>query len=263
MLLQDVRYALRNLWHSKGFAVVAILCLGFGIGLNATIFSVIDGVLLKPYPYTDPDRILVVGERKQRNDSQSGLSFLDMRDWKEANSVFTTIAAVAARSLTISDVGAEPERYLGAGISWDLFPLLGTSPILGRGFTAEDDRPNAGNVVLLGYELWARRYHSDQGIIGRPILINAKPYVVVGIMPPKFAFPNNQRLWIPLEPMAANDPRGVRGLFAFGRLKPGVTIERARQVLDAIAARLAVQYPLTGHAVFAREDGAQVLMTGD
>ncbi|MEO8075093.1 MAG: ABC transporter permease [Acidobacteriota bacterium] len=245
MLLQDVRYALRNLWHSKGFAVVAILCLGFGIGLNATIFSVIDGVLLKPYPYTDPDRILVVGERKQRNDSQSGLSFLDMRDWKEANSVFTTIAAVAGRSLTISDVGAEPERYLGAGISWDLFPLLGTSPILGRGFTAEDDRPNAGNVVLLGYELWARRYHSDQGIIGRPILINAKPFVVVGIMPPKFAFPNNQRLWIPLEPMVANDPRGVRGLFAFGRLKPGVTIERARQELDAIAARLAVQYPLT------------------
>jgi hypothetical protein len=81
VLLQDIRYAVRNLWHSKGFATVAILCLGFGIGLNATIFSVIDGVLLKPYPYTDPDRILVVGEQNQRTDSQSGLSYLDMRDW--------------------------------------------------------------------------------------------------------------------------------------------------------------------------------------
>jgi len=245
VLFQDIRYAIRNLWHSKGFATVAILCLGFGIGLNATIFSVIDGVLLKPYPYTEPDRILVVGEQNQRTDSQSGLSFLDMRDWKEANSVFTTIAAVAGRSLTISDRGGEPERYLGAAISWDLFPLLGTSPILGHGFTVEDDRPGAGPVVLLGYDLWTRRYHGDAQIVGESILINGKPHVVIGVMPAGFAFPNNQRLWIPLEPVVSADPRSARGLFAFGRMKPGVTIERARQDLDAIAGRLAGQYPQT------------------
>lgn len=244
MLLQDIRYALRNLRHSKGFAAVAILCLGFGIGLNATIFSVIDGVLLKPYPYTDPDSILVVGEQNQRTDSQSGLSYLDMRDWKEANPVFTTIAGVAGRSLTISDRG-EPERYLGAAISWDLFPLLGTSPILGHGFTVEDDRPGAGQVVLLGYDLWTRRYHGDARIIGESILINGKPHVVIGVMPAGFAFPNNQRLWIPLAPVASQDPRSARSLFAFGRMKPGVTIERARQELDAIAGRLAGQYPPT------------------
>ena len=244
MLLQDIRYALRNLWHSKGFATVAILCLGFGIGLNATIFSLIDGVLLKPYPYTDPDRILVVGEQNQRTDSQEGLSYLDMRDWKEANSVFTTIAGVAGRSLTISDRG-EPERYLGAAISWDLFPLLGTSPILGHGFTVEDDRPGAGQVVLLGYDLWTRRYHGDARIIGESILINGKPHVVIGVMPAGFAFPNNQRLWVPLAPVASQDPRSARSLFAFGRMKPGVTIERARQELDAIAGRLAGQYPPT------------------
>ena len=245
MLFQDIRYALRNLWHSKGFATVAILCLGFGVGLNATIFSVIDGVLLKPYPYTDPDRILVVGEQNQRTDSQSGLSYLDMRDWKEANSVFTTIAGVAGRSLTISDRGGEPERYLGAAVSWDLFPLLGTSPILGRGFTVEDDRPGAGPVVLLGHDLWTRRYHGDAHIIGQSILVNGKPHVVTGVMPAGFAFPNNQRLWIPLEPEVSRDSRSVRGLFAFGRMKPGVTIERARQELDAIAGRLAGQYPAT------------------
>ena len=110
MILQDVRYALRTLSRSKGFATVAILCLGFGIGLNATIFSLIDGVLLKPYPYTDPDRILVVGEQKPKTNDDAGLSYLDMRDWKEANTVFSTITAVSGRSLTISDGQGEPQR---------------------------------------------------------------------------------------------------------------------------------------------------------
>jgi putative ABC transport system permease protein len=245
VLFQDIRYALRNLWHSKGFAIVAILCLGFGIGLNATIFSVIDGVLLKPYPYTDPDRILVVGERRLQTGTDAGLSYLDMRDWKEANSVFTTIAAVAGRSLTISDRGGDPERYVGAGISWDLFPMLGTAPILGHGFTAQDDQPGAGDVVLLGHDLWTRRYRGDPRIIGQSILVNAKPHVVTGVMPPGFAFPNSQRLWVPLVPLVSQDPRTFRGLFAFGRLKPGVTVDRARQELDAIAGRLAVEYPET------------------
>ncbi len=245
MLFNDVRYAIRNLWHSKAFATVAILCLGFGIGLNATIFSIIDGVLLKPYPYTDPERIFVVGEQRLRSGGRSGLSFLDMRDWKEANSTFTTIAAVVGRSLTIADRDAEPERYFGAGVSWDLFPMLGTSPVLGRGFTAEDDRPGTGSVVLLGHDLWTRRYRGDSRIIGQPILVNGKPHVVIGVMPPGFAFPNNQRLWVPLEPLVSQDPRNFRGLFAFGRLKPGVTIDRARQDLDAIAGRLAAEYPAT------------------
>ena len=242
MLLQDIRYAIRNLWRTKAFATVAILCLGFGIGLNATIFSVIDGVLLKPYPYTDPDRILVVGEQNQRTSNQAGLSYLDMRDWNEANSVFTTIAATAGRSLTISDRGGEPERYLGAGVSWDLFPTLGTRPILGRDFTVEDDRPGAGDAVLLGYDLWMRRYRGDPQIVGGSILINARPHVVVGVMPPGFAFPFNQKLWVPLTPMVSKDPRSARSLFAFARLKPGVTREQARQDLDAIAGRLGKEY---------------------
>jgi putative ABC transport system permease protein len=242
VLFQDVRYALRNLWHSKGFAAVAILCLGFGIGLNATIFSVIDGVLLKPYPYRDPDRILVVGEQNQRTDSQAGLSYLDLRDWKEANSVFTTIAGVAGRSLTISDGGGEPERYLGAAISWDLFQLLGTAPVLGRDFASEDDRPGAGPVVMLGFDLWTRRYRADPNVVGQAILINGKPHVVIGVMPAGFAFPFNQRLWIPLSPLQSQDPRSARVLFSFGRLKPGVTVERARQELNAIAGRLAAQF---------------------
>jgi len=252
MLIQDVRYALRNLSRSKGFATVAILCLGFGIGLNATIFSLIDGVLLKPYPYTDPDGILVVGEQKSKSNDQAGLSYLDMRDWKEANSVFATIAAVSGRSLTIADGHGEPERYLGAGVSWDLFPMLGTHPIRGRDFNAQDDREGAADVVLLGYDVWMHRYAGNENIVGQTIQVNSKPHVVVGVMPQGFAFPNNQRLWIPLVPLVAKDRRDFRGLFAFGRLKPGVTMAQARQELDAIAGRLGSQYPSTNEGWMSR-----------
>src|SRR5215471_13777798 len=176
MLRHDIRYAVRSLWHNKGFVIVAILCLGLGVGLNTTIFSVVDGVLLQPYPYADPDRILVIGEQNPSTHSLAGLSSLDLRDWKEANSSFSTIAASQGRALTLADGGEEPERDLGAAISWDLFPLLGVSPVLGRGFTEADDQPNAPGTVLLGYALWTRRYHKDSSILGRSIIVNGKPH---------------------------------------------------------------------------------------
>ena len=252
MLRQDVRYAIRSLWRSKAFSLVAILCLGFGIGLNTTIFSIIDGVLLKPYPYTDPDRILVLGEQNQRVGDQAGVSYLDLRDWQEAANGFTTIAASLGSALSVSEGGGEPERHLGAAVSWDLFPLLGTSPILGRGFTPEDDKPSASGVTLLSYQLWNTRYRADPNMLGRNILINAKPFTVIGVMPQGFEFPQNQRLWIPLAPEVQKAKRNVRSLLAFGRLKPDVTPQRATEELNAIAARLAQQYPATNDGWSAR-----------
>ena len=134
MLLQDVRYALRSLWHSRGFAVVATLCLGFGIGLNATIFSIVDGVLLKPFPYKDPDRIVVLEMRNQPiGVDGAGVSYPDLTDWQAASSSFEAFGATSGRSLTISD-GGELERYVGGLVSWSLFPLLGVEPVLGHGF---------------------------------------------------------------------------------------------------------------------------------
>jgi predicted permease len=245
MLARDIRYAIRRLWQTKGFATVAIVCLGFGIGVNTTIFSIIDGVLLQPYPYTDPDRLLVLGEQNVRTKSESGLSFLDLRDWKEAASAFTTIAATQGRAFTVSDDLSEPERAAGAGISWDLFPMLGVSPMLGRGFTTADDQANAGGVVLLSHTLWMTRYQSDPRVLGRSVLLNAKSHTIVGVMPPRFAFPENQRLWVPLTPLTFKDGRPVRDLFVFGRLKPGVTRQQALDDLNAISARLAREYPRT------------------
>jgi putative ABC transport system permease protein len=168
-----------------------------------------------------------------------------MRDWKEATSAFSTIAGARMSAMTVADGGGEPERLAGAAISWDLFPLLGTSPILGRGFTADDDTPNAGGVVLLSHHVWVTRYQSDGNILGRNVLVNGKPLTVIGVMPPNFAFPENQRLWIPLAPETTKDARNFRYLFAFGRLKPGVTHDRALEDLNAVAGRLAVQYPTT------------------
>src|SRR6185295_9697426 len=139
MLLQDVRYALRSLWNSRGFAVVAILCLGFGIGANTTTFSILDGVLLKPFPYQDADRLVVLGVQNRTLNSQSGsLSYLDFRDWQEQTKAFEAIGGIQGRSLTISD-GGEPERYQGGLVSANLFPLLGAQPVLGHGFSPEDD----------------------------------------------------------------------------------------------------------------------------
>ena len=180
---------------------MAILCLGFGIGLNATIFSVIDGVLLKPYPYTDPDRILVVGEQNQRTDSQAGLSYLDMRDWKEANSVFTTIAA--RRGTEPDDLGSRrragalPRRGRVVGSVSAARDVADSRPRLQRrGRSARRAAASCCSVTICGPGGIAATRTSS----GKPILVNGKPHVVIGVMPAGFAFPNNQRLWIPLEP---------------------------------------------------------------
>jgi putative ABC transport system permease protein len=252
-MFQNVRHAFRGLRHSPGFAAVAVLCLGLGIGVNTTIFSVMDGVILKPYPYPEPDRIFVLREVNQRQQiDEAGVSFLNLRDWEEANSSFVSMAAVTGRSVTISAPGADPERYLAAGVSWDMFPMLGVAPIHGQLFTPEQDRIGGPAVVLLSHDLWTLRYDADPGIVGRSILIDARPHVVVGVMPPRFAFPNNQRLWLPLAPLVGSSPRDARQLFAFGRLKPGVTPEQAAENLNAIAGRLAEQHPASNDGWTAR-----------
>lgn len=245
MILRDLRYAVRSLWHARGFAAVAILCLSIGIGLNTTIFSVIDGVLLKPYPYRDPDRLLVLGLRDRDGALDQALSLPDLRDWKEASTSFATIAGAQGRSIAIAGAGGEPERHLGALITWDLFPMLGVDPVLGRGFTRDEDRPNAAGTVLLSHMLWTARFQQDPGILGQSLLLDGRPHVVVGVMPPDFAFPTNQRLWVPIEAAVTDPPRGARSIFTLGRLRDGVSPEQGLEELRAISARLATDYPAT------------------
>src|SRR6478752_1295986 len=176
-MLQDLRYAFRTLIASPGFTVVAVLCLSLGIGVNGAIFSIVDGVLLQPYPYPDADRIVVLNSTSpKRNINRTGLSYPDFKDWRDQNAAFSAMAAFQGRSLTIADGAGEPERFAGSAISWNLFKLLGTPPSLGRDFGPDDDRPGAEPVVLLSDDVWKLRYHSDAAVIGRSITVNGRAH---------------------------------------------------------------------------------------
>jgi putative ABC transport system permease protein len=245
MFFQDVRYAIRSLLKDGGVTAIVIACLALGIGINATLFCVVDGVLLQPLPFADPDRLLTLNGTFERGGiRRGGVSFRDLEDFKEAATALSGIGASATRSFAVSD-GGEAERFSGAAITWDLFPILGVQPVLGRSFTREDDRPGAEPVILLSDAVWQRRYNGDPSIIGRRIFVNTRPHTVIGVMPPRFAFPTNERVWVPLKPLADGEARNVRNLLVVGRLAAGSDLTRARNELASIAAELAATYPDT------------------
>ena len=182
---------------------------------------------------------------QQRDGDEAGVSIADLRDWKTSTKSFTTIAGVVQGSLTVLDGAGEPERYAGARVAWDMFRLLGVRPILGRDFLESDDQPNAAGVALISHMLWTTRYESDPQIIGRSVDINGTAHTIIGVMPPTFAFPESQRLWIALQPQLFKDPRNARYVFTFGRLRPGVSAEQALSDLNTVAAGLEKDYPAT------------------
>jgi putative ABC transport system permease protein len=243
MLIQDLRFGVRTALKNKGVTGLAVICLGIGIGLNTMMFSVTDGVLVQPLPYHDPDHVVVLRTTHKSTDERRGsMSWLELQDWKERARGFSAIAGVQYRSFTVSD-GGDADRYSGAAVSHDLFSLLGKSPQIGRGFTAEDDRKGAEPVVLISDDLWKRRYNSDPTIVGRAIQVNSRSHTVIGVMPPQFKFPENQYLWLPLAEFAVSPQRAARGIDVFARLKDGVTVEQAQQEADAVAANIAATFP--------------------
>jgi putative ABC transport system permease protein len=244
VLFQDIRYALRGLIKAPAFTAIAVLCLSLGIGANTAIFSVVDGVMLQPYPYVDAPRIVVLNSTNAKAGiGRAAVSYLDYRDWRDQSSTLATTAVFQQRSLTIADGRSDPERYSGAAVSWTLFGLLGIPPAHGRDFGPEDDRPGAEPVVILSDDVWKRRYAADPAVIGRAISINGRPHTVIGVMPPRFLFPETQRLWVPVSAYVNDLTRKDRTLQVFGRLKPGVTMERASADIQGVASRLAATYP--------------------
>ena len=245
-LLADLRYSLRAHWNNRSITILAIVCLSLGVGLNATMFSVVDGVLIQGLPYQAPERIgSVRSANVKAGVRRAGVSYPDYRDMREGLRGFAAVEVIHNRSLTISDGAGEPERFLGGAVSAGMFDMLGVQPILGRAFSAADDVPGAEPVVMLGHMVWTRRYAQDPGIVGRRILINARPHTVIGVMPEHFAFPEIQKLWVPMAPIAAADPRDGRGHEVFVRLADGVAFDQAQAELTSFAARLAAQYPGT------------------
>ncbi len=244
-LWQDLRYGVRMLWKNPGFTVVAVVALALGIGANSAIFSVVNTVLLRPLPYKDPERLVMVWEdrtaRGYPRDTPAPANFVD---WREQNKVFEGMAAIATHSLNLTGTG-EPERLEGKRVSASFFPLLGVEPLLGRAFSPEEDQPGGNRVVVLSHGLWQRRFGSDRGILGKPLILNGESHEVVGVMPQHFQFPTREdELWVPIAftPQQAA-ARQSHYLLVIARTKPGVTVEQAQAEMSTIGARLQQQYP--------------------
>jgi putative ABC transport system permease protein len=242
VFLQDLRYAVRTLRLNPGFTAVAVICLSLAIGVNTMVFSIMNGVLLEPLPFADPDRLMLLSEASPPlGVRQTNVSYANLRDWRERSRSFSTIAGIQVRSLTVADRG-DPERYSGAAISWELFSMLGVRPALGRDFMADDDRPGAEPVVLLSDEVWRLRYSGDATVVGRSLLVDGRPHTVVGVLPPDFEFPVAQKVWVPLAPLVSSDSRSRRGLMTVARLAPAVSMGVAQEELRAVAAGLAREF---------------------
>jgi putative ABC transport system permease protein len=247
-LLRDLRYGFRGLARKPAFAAVAAIALALGIGANTAIFSVVNAVLLRPLPYRDADRLVMVWEKDAaRGWLQSSVAPANFIDWREQNTVFEQIAAAFDSSYNLAGAG-EPERIQGQNVSASLFPLLGVEAALGRTFLPEEDRAGGGRVAIISYGLWQRRFGEDPRILGQPLTLDGEQVVVVGVLPRGFQFINRESdLWMPFLsglPEAAQ-MRGDHFLRVVGRLKPGVTQAQAAAEMETIAARLQQQYPRT------------------
>lgn len=244
---QDLRYGARMLARTPGFTAIAVLALALGIGANTAIFSVVNTVLLQPLPFKNPKELVMIWENATHlgfpKNTPSPANFLD---WREQNTVFTGMAAMAPKNFNLTGAG-EPERLDGRRVSANLFDLLGVQPRLGRRFLPEEDAPGT-RVVILSHGLWQRRFGADPRIVGQSLNLNGESYAVVGVMPPAIELPGfdnwKDQLWVPLAfPSEEAQSRGNHYLEVIARLKSGVTLEQARAEMETISARLAQQYP--------------------
>ena len=245
-LWRDLRYSARTLRRAPGFTLIAILVMALGIGANVALFTVVRGILLKPLPFPDPDRLLMLYESGLLGTSPASTNVVAggvYAEWKKENRSFSRLALVQNGQDNLSATGGElPEKVDSAECTWDLFRTLGVPPALGRDFTAADDSPAANGTVILSWSLWKRRFGADPAIVGKSIYMNAVPYTVIGVMPAWFAFPESTtQLWTPVyhakppELMAELDNHMFR---AIGRLKPGATQAQAIADLGVISRRL-------------------------
>ena len=245
-LAQDVRFALRMLLKSPAFAIIAIATLALGIGANTALFSVVNGVLLNPLPYTQSGQLVAVNERNSGL-SQAPISYLNFLDWQSQNRTFSSMAMYRHEDYNFTGGHAPAQRVNGFMISAQFLSTLGVHPALGRDFNSDDDHLGAGPVALLSDAFWHRQFGGSPSIIGNPVTLNGADYTVVGILPPNFLFYGTDRdLYIPLGQW--NDPsfrdrRVDESAHAIARLKPGVTLAQAHGDMDAIAHHLAVLYP--------------------
>ena len=247
-LIADVRYGLRGLRKNPGFAAVAILTLALGIGANTAIFSVVNTVLIRPLPYRDPSRLIYISEFWPHETNVKTVPSPDFANWSTHDRLFDGLAAYGGAEVNLTSAG-EPERVQGAKVTADFFTVLGVQPLVGRSFLREEDRPGAHNVVLLGYELWQRRFGSDAKVVGSTVRLDGVPCTVVGVTPAGFRFPDDDfraQVFLPMVVAHVADwksPDYFRLIRPLARLRPGVSLGEARAQLTALVRAEAEQEP--------------------
>ena len=244
--MNDLKFAFRQLLRNPGFTTVAVLSLSLGLGVNTAIFSLVNGILLKPLPYSEPERLVNVFEnRKEQNQDFVDLNAPGFEDWRTQNTVFEDMAAYQVRGFDLTGINL-PERVLGVRASASLFPLLRENAALGRVFDATEDKFGKGQVAVLSHHAWTERFGQQKDVLGKTITLDGNSYSIIGVLPPAFHFENiDAEVWMPLafEPWEL-ESRGSHNCQGIARLKPGVTLEQARSVMGAITTRLSNQFEL-------------------
>jgi putative ABC transport system permease protein len=252
-ILQDLRFAARRLVKDRWFTLAAFVALALGIGANSAVFTLVNAVLLRGLPVDNPDRIMWLDTHDVRG-RNFGVSLQDFEDWRSASHTLSGMSLVFNGSMNLSADDRAPEQYVGVYISANGFDLIGQRAALGRSFSAEDDRKGAPPVVLLGSSVWKSRYAGDPAIVGKAVRVNALPVTVIGVMPEGLKWPFNSDVWMPmaqLPPAFAQQGRASRFMFAYGRLRDGVTIEQARSEMSSISAQLATEHQDTNKDISA------------
>jgi predicted permease len=253
-LWEDVRFAVRLLLKDKWFTLVAAVALALGIGVNATVFTFVNAVLIRGVPMPDADRVMAIDSTDRVRNRNLGVSYLDFRDFRDTTKTFELFSMYTGNVANLSDEGQPPERYGMASVDATALRIMGQQPVLGRGFTAEDDRPGAPAVAIIGHGVFVNRYGSNASVIGRAVRINDMPATIIGVMPEGFKFPFNTDLWLPLGTVRGLDEqrRNSRSWGVFGRLAPGVTREQAQSELINISRKLESEHPDTNKDIQAR-----------
>jgi predicted permease len=247
-MLHDLRTALRSIRKDRWLSAAAVFALSLGIGVNATVFTLVNAVLIRGLPFPDSGNLYVLGVHRTTATGPirpGSVSYQELLDWRSQAQSFVDMAAFTQSTGNVSDDRAAPEQATIGRVSENLFRLLGQQPLLGRDFTPTDGEKDAQRVVILGNALWKNRYASDRDILGKAIRINGEPAVIVGVMPPGIMFPTRSQMWMQLVPNAENLNRNRREYSVVGRVRPGVSRAQAQAELTGIAARLAAEYPDT------------------
>ena len=247
-LIKDIRYGLRGLWRRPGFTVVALITLALGIGANTAIFSLINGVLIRPLPFGEPDRLVWTFGNIRNGGNRASVSPLDYLDYRHENQTFEQFAAMISVPISANLTGSgEPERLAAAGVTGNFFQALGVQPILGRTFQLENERAGNDQVVVLSQAFWQQRFGGDANIINQKITLDDKSFDVIGVMPRDFDFPAATQIWVPLnfDTQPGLQQRRAHFLRPIGKLKAGVSLAQAQADTDIVARRLEATYPDT------------------